>query len=367
MVVEYLIDLGLVPMLVAAGVAFGLAPLVMKWYRHKGWLDDPEKQKHAKVVHKYPVPRGGGLVIWGAVLIGVCLFLEMNKYTWGILLGATIIGITGWWDDIKDVNPYLRLLLGVLAAGVVVAAGIGIAYVTNPLGEGVIRLDQPQIPFFLWGKLRTVWIVADLFALFWIVWCMNMINWSKGLDGQLPGMVVIAALVIGILSFRFVDDVTQWPVMILAAITAGAYLGFLPWNFYPQKMMPGYGGGALAGFLLATLSILSGAKLATLMLVLAVPMIDAIYVMINRLRQKKSPVWGDRTHFHHKLMDLGWGKRRIAVFYWLVTLLLGVIALQLNARQKAFTIALLVLMFGVVLVWVNFFISSLKRPGRDSG
>jgi UDP-GlcNAc:undecaprenyl-phosphate GlcNAc-1-phosphate transferase len=235
------------------------------------------------------------------------------------------------------------------------------------LDAGVIKLNLPQIPIFFGGKMHTIWVLADLLALIWIVWCMNMINWSKGLDGQLPGMVVIAAIVIGILSFRFADDVTQWPVVILAAITAGAYLGFLPWNFYPQKMMPGYGGGALAGYLLAVLSILSGAKLATLMLVLAVPMIDAVYVMINRIRHKRSPVWGDRSHFHHRLMDLGWGKRRIAAFYWLVTGILGIIALQLNARQKAFTILLLLLVFGGVLLWVNYFIYYSKRPDRANG
>ncbi len=228
-------------------------------------------------------------------------------------------------------------------------------------------LNQPQIPIYLLGNMRTIWVLADVLALIWIVWCMNMINWSKGLDGQLPGVVVIAAVIIAMLSFRFTEDVTQWSVTILAAITAGAYLGFLPWNWYPQKMMPGYGGGALAGFLLAVLSILSGAKLATLILVLAIPMIDAGYVIVRRIKEGKSPVWGDRGHFHHKLMDLGWNKPKIAVFYWLVTLVLGLMALQLNARQKVFTIVLLILMFGAVLLWVNYFISSSRRSDRASG
>jgi UDP-GlcNAc:undecaprenyl-phosphate/decaprenyl-phosphate GlcNAc-1-phosphate transferase len=249
----------------------------------------------------------------------------------------------------------------------VVGSGIGIAFVTNPLGGGVWRLDQLQIPLYLFGSLHTIWVWSDIFALIWIVWCMNMLNWSKGVDGQLPGIVVIAAIVIGLLSLRFTEDVTQWSVVILASITAGAYMGFLPWNFYPQKMMPGYGGGALSGYLLAVLSILSGAKLATLILVLGIPMIDAVYVMANRLHEKRSPVWGDRGHFHHKLMDLGWGKRRIAVFYWLVTLILGLVALQLNARQKTFTIVLLTLTFGGILLWVNSFITSSKRFGHGNG
>jgi UDP-GlcNAc:undecaprenyl-phosphate/decaprenyl-phosphate GlcNAc-1-phosphate transferase len=192
-------------------------------------------------------------------------------------------------------------------------------------------------------------------------------NWSKGLDGQLPGQVVIAATVIALLSFRFTEDVTQWNVSILAGITAGAYLGFLPWNIFPQKMMPGYGAGTLAGYLLALLSILSGAKLATLVIVLCVPMIDAVYVILRRMSQGKSPVWGDRGHFHHRLMDLGFSKRSIAYFYWMITLLLGLVALQLNSRQKAFTIMLLALGFGAVLLWFSSFISSSRQVDRDNG
>ena len=82
--------------------------------------------------------------------------------------------------------------------------------------------------------------------------------------------------------------------------------------------MPGYGGWTLAGYFLAVLAILSGAKVATAILVLAVPLIDAVYTVLRRLNQGQSPVWGDRGHLHHRLLDLGWGKRRIAVSYWLI-------------------------------------------------
>lgn len=355
------------PMAAAAVTAWVTAPLVIKWYRRRGWVDDPAHKTQAKVIHTEAVPRGGGLVIMAAVLAGMAMFLGWDKHSIGIGLGVLVLGLTGWWDDIADINPYLRLGLGLLAAGLVVAAGIGIAYVTNPMGEGVIHLSQPQIPFYLWGKLRTIWIWSDLVALIWIVWCMNMLNWSKGLDGQLPGVVVIAAVVIGILSLRYVEDVTQWAVVALSGITAGAYLGFLPFNYFPQKMMPGYGGGALAGFLLAVLSILSGAKLATLIIVLGVPMMDAVLVILRRIKHGKSPVWGDRSHLHHTLLDWGWSKKKVAWFYWGVTLGLGIIALQLNARQKAITILLIILGVGALIVWAKAYITSLKRPDRGNG
>lgn len=348
-------------------LSLAITPGVIWFYKKRGWVDDPKKMKHPKVVHKYPVPRGGGVVIMLAVLLSSLVFLPIDKHLVGIMLGAGVLAVVGVWDDVKSLNPYLRLGLGFLAAGLVVGVGVGVPYLSNPLGAGVINLSQPQIPIYIMGKLRTIWIYADLMALVWIVGSMNFVNWSKGLDGQLPGIVVVAAVVIGILSLRFVDDVTQWPVITLAFILAGAYLGFLFFNFYPQKIMPGYGGGTLAGYFLAVLSILSGAKVATAILVLGVPLLDAVYSMIRRILSGRSPVWGDRGHLHHKLMDLGWGKRRIAVFYWLVSAILGIMALSLNSEQKLYTIVLLAVIVGGALLWLNTATYFLKRPDRDNG
>jgi UDP-GlcNAc:undecaprenyl-phosphate GlcNAc-1-phosphate transferase len=344
----------ILPALVSLITVVLVTPLVIKYYRKRRWLDDPATQAHPKVVHKYPVPRGGGIAVFAGILLAALLFLPLDKHLIGIMLGGLILAVSGVLDDIYNLNPYLRLGLCFLAAGVVVMVGVGVPYVSNPFTPGtVINLSQPQIPIWFWGKLRTIWIWADLVALIWIVASINFVNWAKGLDGQLPGIVVVSALVIGVLSLRFVDDVTQWPVIILAFILAGAYLGFLPFNFYPQKIMPGYGGGALAGYFLAVLAILSGAKFATAILVLAIPMLDAIYTIVRRLLRGRSPVWGDRGHLHHKLMDLGWGKRRIAVFYWCVSAVLGMLALNLNSQQKIYTLGLLGVIIGVVLIWLN--------------
>lgn len=361
------IQMFFLPLAVSGIIAYITSPIVIAIYRHFGWVDDPKKNNHPKTTHTATVPRGGGIVICTSLFISTFLFLGIDKHSIGILFASLLLTGVGIWDDIKDLNPYFRLIVGIVAALIVVAVGIGIAFITNPIGEGVLYLNQPQLALEFLGKTRTIWILADIFAVLWIVWCMNMINWSKGLDGQLPGQVIIAASIIAILSLQFTEDVTQWSVVGLAAITAGAFAGFLPWNIFPQKMMPGYGAGSLAGFLLAILSILSGAKVATLILVLSIPMMDAVYVILGRLSRGNSPVWGDRSHFHHKLLDLGWNKQKIAYFYWGVTLALGMLALQLNSRQKAFTIILLALMFGAIILWVNNFISSSKQQDQDNG
>ncbi len=352
--------------LFTALVSFFTTPLVIRLYSRFHWLDDPKITKRRKNTHTYPVPRGGGISLFLAVFLASLIFLNLDKHLLGILAGALVILAMGVLDDIFDLNPYLRLIGGFLAALCVVGAGIGIPFITNPF-NGIVKLNQPQIPIFILGKWRTIWVLADLFALFWINWCMNFVNWSKGLDGQLPGIVVVAALTISILSLRFSADITQWPVIILALITAGAYFGFLPWNFYPQKIMPGYGGGALAGYLLAVLTILSTTKVGTAMMVLGVPLIDAVYALLRRLKKGKSPVWGDRGHLHHKLLDLGWGKRRVAVFYWLITAFLGLLALKLNAQAKFYTIILLAVCFAGVVLWLNYLSLFLNPPGRRSG
>jgi UDP-GlcNAc:undecaprenyl-phosphate GlcNAc-1-phosphate transferase len=343
-----------------------MTPFTILIYKKRGWLDNPKIKRRPKNTHRYPVPRGGGIPIYFTLCLSSLIFLTLDKHLLGILIGGLIIFVMGILDDVFDLNPYLRLAGGFLAATCVVTAGIGIPFVTNPFG-GIIRLDQPQIPLFILGKWRTIWVLADLFALFWINWCMNFVNWSKGIDGQLPGIVVIAALTIGFLSLRFSADITQWPVIILALITAGAYLGFLPWNFYPQKIMPGYGAGALAGYLLAVLTILSTTKVGTALMVLGVPLVDACYAVFRRLKSGRSPVWGDRGHLHHKLIDLGWGKRKIAVFYWLITGLLGSLALRLNSQLKFYTIVLLIVVFSGFVLWLNYLSSSLDRPGQHSG
>jgi len=347
-------------------IAVLTTPVVIKVYKKFGWLDSPSGKKHPKVVHRYPVPRGGGVVIFLAITLSSLVFLPPDKHLLAIILGIFLLTIVGVLDDVFNLNPYLRLFLGIIACLCVVGGGIGIPFITNPLG-GIIPLDQPQIPLYIFGETRHIWILADIFAVFWILACMNFVNWSKGVDGQLPGIVVVACLTIGLASFKYSADITQWPLSVLAFITAGAYLGFLPFNFYPQKIMPGYGGGTIAGFMLAVLSILATTKVGTLIMVLGIPLTDAVFAIVRRLAGGRSPVWGDAQHLHHKLLKLGWSKRKIAVFYWVTTFILGILALNLSSRWKLYTIGLLFLLLGGFFIWTRFLNISLSRQDQNSG
>lgn len=336
-------NLLLIPLVLSFSVSFLTTPLVIKLYRLLGWIEDPRKIRRPKNTHTYPIPRGGGIPIYLALLITSLFLLPFDKQLKGIIAGLTVMTIMGVADDRLDLNPYLRFFLNFIAGGLVVMTGIGVRFITNPMG-GIINLDPT---------------IATIVALFWIVFLANIVNWSKGFDGQLPGIVVIACLTVAAFSLRYSADITQWPIAILASITAGAYLGFLPYNFYPQKIMPGYGGGTIAGFMIAILSILSTSKILTAMVVLGVPIADGLYSMARRIFSGKSPFWGDRGHLHHKILDeWHWGKRRAALFYWLATAFLGILALNLNSRQKFYSLIMVGMIIGGLLLWFNFFSSS---------
>ena len=354
------------PFTLAFIISAAVTYLTILMYRGLGIVDRSTLKEHPKHIHAVPVPRGGGIPIFFALFFSTIMFVHFDSHMAGIFAGAFILMVLGVLDDIMDLSPYLRLLLGIVAACIVVFSGIGIAFVSNPFGGATMQFTGYTLTATLLGQVHTFNVIGDLLTILWITWGMNFVNMgAKGLDGQLPGVVVIAAIVMGILSFRFVNDVTSWPSAYLAFALAGAYAGFLLYNAYPQRIMPGWGGGSLAGYFLAILSILSGAKVATALIVLGVPLMDVVYAIIRRIHAGRSPVWGDAQHLHHQLLRLGWSKRAVAAFYWLVTATLGFVALQLNSRMKIYTIILLGVAVGGVLLWINLYISQKRRDQRS--
>jgi len=351
--------------LISLALSLIAIPLTIWLFKKMGWVIDPKTTKHPAHVHKVPVPKGGGIAIFIAVAAVILFLIQPDKHGKAILLAMLITLAVGVWDDIKGGSPYWRIALNILPAVIIVASGIGIAYVSNPLG-GIIDLSWPRYSFYVFGKLREIWLLPDLFALLWIPFLMNAINFSSGVDGQVSGVVAIAAITVGLISLNYSADIAQWPVAILAFALAGAFAGLALFSFYPQKIMPGYSATSLAGLLLGVLSILSTAKVGTLIVVLGVPTIDAIYVIGRRILSGKSPVWGDRGHLHHRLMKMGWGKRRIAIFYWSTTLALGAVALHVDARKKLLIMLGLGGLMAVFLLW-RYLSPYLKQPGHDSG
>lgn len=343
----------ILPFLVAFGITALCTPLLIPLIQKLGLVDDPKKHLHPAMLHTKIIPRGGGIPLFLGIAIGGIFFLPMSKIVVALLVASLLALIVGTLDDKYDISRYVRFGVNILCALIVVLSGVGIPFINNPLGGGIIHLDTLRWTFHLWGT-HTIIIFSDLIAMLWIVWVMNMLNWSKGIDGQMPGIVAISAIVIGLLGLRFsmTDPFTLLSVR-LSFLIAGASVGFLLYNFAPAKIFPGYGATAMY-LLLAVTAILSSSKLATAFLVMGVPMIDGLVTVLRRIISGKSPFWHDNKHLHHLLLRFGMRPREIALFYWIVSAILGAAALLLTTREKLFAIVTLIAIIGCGLVFWHF-------------
>ena len=326
-------------------------------------VDDPKVNFHPGQLLKKPLPRAGGLPIFMAILLSLIIFIPFDKHLWGIFLAGGLVVLEGLLDDRYNPHPAFRLITQAVAALIVIGFGVGINEIANPFG-GMIQLNQIDIPFRIFGE-HHIFLLADLLALVWIIWTMNMVNWSSGVDGQMPGFIIIAASTIALLAAPFTAyDPSQWTVIAICGATIGACSAFLVFNWHPAKIHPGDSGSMFLGFLLAVLAIFSGGKIATSILVLGIPTLDAVYVIARRLCQKRNPIWGDRGHLHHKLLDLGFSQRQVALFYWIVAVVLGGIALLSSGREKVLALLFLAGLLAFILVLINRF--SPQKPKTQS-
>lgn len=346
-----LFELVFLPLLSAFLVTSIVTPLVVKLTRKYGLIDDPSR-KHPAILHKKPLPRGGGIALFLGTFLTSIFLLPWTNITGAIFLSSFIALTIGIVDDVlnaqsKDVSPYFRFLVNILCAIIIIGSGIDVPYITHPLG-GVLNFENIKL-VTLFGFS---FYLSQLVAMIWIIWVINMLNWSSGVDGQISGVLATAALVIGILSLRFPLDELVVLNAKLSFIIAGTSLGFLIFHFHPAKILPGYGATSIY-LLVAVISILSGAKLATAILVLGVPTVDALFTIVRRIAAKRSPFRGDKNHLHHILLKLGMTQRQIALFYWLISAIVGGVALQLQSRNKLFAIIMLLVIVGGALLFLH--------------
>src|SRR3989344_1044907 len=198
-------------------------------------LDNPKTRPHPAHVQTRVVPRAGGLAPFFGIIISLLIFLPFERYTLGLITSLSILLIVGLLDDkYQNLSPYLRLVSQFFAALIVVVSGVGISFITNPFG-GIIYLDS--LPFYL----------SHILTIIWIVWVMNMLNWSKGVDGQMPAVTTIASLILGLLSIKLylLGDPNQEGVAKLSFITSAVSLSLLIFNWHPAKIFPGFSGSTI--------------------------------------------------------------------------------------------------------------------------
>ena len=297
--------------LVALAVAAVTTPLAARLAFRVGAVDEPRDRGLASRV----TPLLGGLAILAGVLVASAIWLPITDETRGILLGAALIALVGAIDDVIDLPPQWKLLGQIVAAVIPVAAGVRVENITLPfLGA----LD--------FGELGGVLTVIGLVGL------MNVVNFSDGVDGLAAGVCAISAVAFSIIAF----DLGRAGAGVLAAIVAGAALGFLFHNFHPASIFMGDCGALLLGFLLGCVAVQGSLKTNALialvgpLAILAVPFLDTSFVVARRLKYRRAPWSADAQHFHHRLARVGFSQRRTVLYLYAWTVLLAGLAVALR-------------------------------------
>jgi UDP-GlcNAc:undecaprenyl-phosphate/decaprenyl-phosphate GlcNAc-1-phosphate transferase len=332
----------LVVFVAATLLAYVFTPVVRRIVLRYEIVDIPEERR----VNVVPIPRSGGLAISAAFLLVALAFLVINERTKAIampfsmsesevtalLIGGAAAAALGAIDDLLDLRARWQLLGQVALAAAAVSAGITIEFIANPLGGGVIRFAGP---------------VAAVLTIFWIVGMINSINWIDGLDGLSSGVSFIAAVTLGLISLT--TEVRQPLIAVLCFGLAGSLLGFLRWNFHPATIFAGTSGVQFVGYTLAVLAVLGTAKVAVALLVLGVPIIDTFWIIVRRVTQGRSPFTPDRSHIHHRLLDLGLSHRQTVLVIYGLCLVLALLALLLSGVSQVYAFLGVFLAFGLVL------------------
>jgi len=342
----------LVPLLISFCLALVFVYPVRYFANKFNITDVPAPRK----VHDKVMPLMGGIAVFLSFIISIFIFWDYLldgvievKHLIGIILASIIIMIGGVIDDRYNLRARYQIIFPILATIIVIVAGIGIKYITNPFG-GFIHFDQYKILLFWYDGLPYYFTVfSDIFTFAWLLGMMYVTKLLDGLDGLASGIGVIGSFIIYFVSLYW--DVANSATSILALIAAGSLLGFLVWNWHPAKIFLGEGGSVFIGFILGVLAIISGGKIATALLVMGLPILDVAWVIIRRLFFNHGRIaQADKKHLHHRLLDIGLSHRQAVIFLYLITGIFGLISISLHTMGKLTTLGILVL-FMVILAY----------------
>lgn len=344
----------LIVFVTAFGLALAVAPLAARLGRRWGLVDVPGARRR----HVGRVPRTGGVALYASFVVAALLAAvlspllptpegpdakELTRLV-GILLGSTFLFVVGLYDDRHELTALPQFVSQVIASLIAVATLVFIERMMNPFTDRLL--------VFPW------WLTA-LITVIWISGMINTVNFLDGVDGLAAGVSAILAAVLFVHMYR----VGQYSVSLLPLALLGSTLGFLPYNFHPARVFMGSSGSFFLGYAVATLGIVAGARMATVLLVLAVPILDLAWLILVRLQREGSIGRGDRRHLHFRLVDLGLSQRQVVLLYCLLSASFGVLNFLVSSRLFKLG-ALLVL--GLVTVAVLAAVTILgERQQRD--
>jgi UDP-GlcNAc:undecaprenyl-phosphate/decaprenyl-phosphate GlcNAc-1-phosphate transferase len=288
----------------ALAIVIVFTPAVAGMARRLGAVDIPDERR----VHRIPIPRLGGLAMFFGIIVPSLAFLDLSRSVRGLLVGAAIATAVGAIDDFRGLAWWEKLAGQILAASIPPIFGVWVDHFTFPL-IGVVDLPG--------------WVGVSL-TMLWIVAVMNMVNFLDGLDGLAAGVCAIAGFTFALIAL----SLGKPSAAAFSAIVLGATLGFLRHNFFPARVFMGDSGAMLLGFSLAAVSVDGLLKTAATvalffpLLVLAVPILDTGFVVARRLKYRLPITTADKTHLHHRFVNIGFSQPRavVYIYFWVATL-----------------------------------------------
>lgn len=330
-------------------VALITTPVVKELAFKIGAVDVP---KDGRRMHDHPIPRMGGLAIFFGFLLSVLVYLEITPQLRGMLLGSMIIVVLGIFDDIYALGAKLKLVVQIVAALVAVLSGNVIQILSNP---NVFS----ENPYWNLG-----WLAVPV-SVVWIVAITNAVNLIDGLDGLACGVSTISSMTMLVIALMVSDG----PVAIVMAALAGGSIGFLPYNLNPAKIFMGDTGATFLGFILAVTSIQGLFKFYTIIsfavpfLMLGLPIFDTCFAVIRRVAHGQSPMSPDRSHVHHRLIDMGFNQKQAVAVLYIISAILGLCAVVLTTSGELKAMLLLLALCAAGAVSGRIYLGNGKKKG----
>ena len=331
-------------------IAFITTPVVKSLAERVGAVDVPKDNRR---MHDHPIPRMGGLAIFLGFLLSTLVFVPLSQSLRGMLLGAILIVILGIFDDIYALPALPKLLVQIVAALIAVFHGNVIEVVSNPN----LFSDNPYWVLGAWSVPVTV---------IWIVAITNAVNLIDGLDGLAVGVAAISSLTMLVIAMLVSENV----VALTMAALAGGCIGFMPYNQNPAKIFMGDTGSTFLGFVLATVSIQGLFKFYTIIsfavpfLMLGLPLFDTCFAILRRISKGQNPMSPDRSHVHHRLIDMGFNQKQAVGILYVISAILGLSAVVLTTSGA---LKAMVLLCALCLAGLIAYKVSMSHAGDHSG
>lgn len=294
-------------------------------------LDNPVKYKK----NRAPIPYSMGVVFFTCFLILSYFFVEHNYKLYLLWWFGCIITLVSFIDDMLNVSPKWRLLMQIIIGATIGMTAIKVWYISN-IFWGIIDLDSFFIEIFNYK----VYLISLFFTIVWYVFIFNSLNWTDGIQWNTSGLSIISFLVILFLWVKlYFTDTYEWGVenakfvIMISSILVGIIIPFFYFD-YKEKILMWDSGTMFLAFMLASLAIVSGWKIATVLVVFGIYSIDAIYVILNRIKNKKNPLSWDYTHLHHRLLNIGLSKNMVLAFVFSFSFIFGMSSLFLDKNWK---------------------------------